>query len=93
MLSTSWTTPAGFVGLGSADVRPYGCAALRPDLGGIGVPVQGTRVPAAALRHRGTGLPTTGMPAAKQLVSTPQFVQFQNDGTTLGSHPSRRPLS
>jgi len=47
-----------------------------------------------AVRHRGTGLSTTGMPTTKQFVPLSQFDPIpQNDGTTLGYHPSGRPLS
>jgi hypothetical protein len=95
MLSTNWTAaPAGLPGLG-VDVRPYAadCALAQLDLGGAALPVQGRRAP--AIRHRGTGLFTTGMPATKQFVPTSQQFDLipQNDGTTLGYHPSGRPLS
>jgi hypothetical protein len=96
MLSTSWTTPAGFLDLGGADLRSYAdCAAVRPNLGGAVVPVQGSGVPTAAARHRGTGFFATDLPTPMQFVrKTPQFVQIpQNDGTTLGYHSSKRPLS
>jgi hypothetical protein len=96
MLSTPWTAaPAGLSGPG-VDVRPYvaECALARPDSSGAVVAVQGTRVPTAGrlavattTRHRGTGLFTTGMP------TTQQFDQIPQNGTTLGNHPSGRPLS
>ena len=97
MLSTSWTAaPAGFLGTGSADVRPYAVVgtAVRPVLSGAVVPVQGTGVP-TAVRRRATGLFATGMPDAKQLPpTTQQFAPITpNDGTTLGYHFSRRPQS
>jgi hypothetical protein len=99
MLSMTWTAaPAGVAGLG-ADVRPYAveCAAVRPDLSGARVAVQGTGVPTGdvILRHRGTGLFTTGMSTATTFAPlSQQFDQIpQHDGTTLGFHPSGRPLS
>ena len=95
MLSTSWTTPAGFLGLDGADLRSYAdCAAARPDLGGAVVSVQGSGVPSAA-RHRGTGVFATGLPTPMKFVRTsPPLVQIpQNDSTTLGYHSSKRPLS
>ena len=97
MLSTTSTTaPTAFAGLG-VEVRPYAdCAAARPDLGDVAGWVRGSGVPSgSALRHRGTGLPT-GMPITSALVPLSQrkFDQIpQNDGTTLGYHPSGRPLS
>jgi hypothetical protein len=104
MLSMPWSTaPTAFAGLGVA-VRPYAdCAAARPDLGGVAGPVRGTGVPSvgavpsgSALRHRGTGLPTAAL--AEGIASAQRTQQNfdlipQNDGTTLGFHPSGRPLS
>jgi hypothetical protein len=93
MLSTTSTTaPTAFAGLG-VEVRPYAdCAAARPDLGGVAGWVRGSGVPSgSALRHRGTGMPIT---SALVPLSQRKFDQIpQNDGTTLGYHPSGRPLS
>jgi hypothetical protein len=77
--------PAGFSGLGSADVRSAfgGCT--------------GIVVAPTATRLQGTGLPVAARlrPAAEQATAElhTQDKSFQNDGTTLGIPPSRRPLS
>ena len=103
MLSSSWRAPAGFLGEESADVRPQvlRCATVRPHLGGpvvrvpgTGVPSAGLRTEAVAARYRATGLPTTGMPVAKQFApTTQQFAPITQNGTTLGYRSSRRPPS
>ena len=98
MLSTSFAlAPAGVPGSGSADARPYACAALRP----AGVPVavaEGSRVAVAGMtRRRGAvdlagfwgAIDTTGLPTPKQ-----HDPNTQNDGTTpLGIHPRGRSTS
>jgi hypothetical protein len=93
MISTTWMkAPADLLGLGGFDVRPvYG-----PSLcGGVAeravAPIatrQGTRVPAAgtALRLR----PVTRQAIGHDVVITKSF---ENNGTTLGIHSSRRPQS
>ena len=92
---TPTCAPAGFLGLGSADARPYAAvgAAVRPDLDrrraavqGIGLPTGGV-VPATPLD--GTAAVATA-PLAHR-TGTKNFAQ--NDGTTLGIHSSRRPQS
>ena len=103
MTKTTWTfAPAGVLGSGSVDVRPYPGVVVCP-------------TPVAV---RGTGLPTVGFAAdvrtggdvarlrslngaAAVLASThePATAQFidqkfaQNDGTTLGIHTPGRPQS
>jgi hypothetical protein len=98
MLSSTFAlAPAGVLGSGSADARPYACAAVRPSL----VPVaagEGTRVPVAGMaRRRGVAdlagfwgaIDTTGLPTPKQ-----HDPINQHDGTTpLGIHPRGRSTS
>ena len=101
MISTTPTlAPADLLGTGSLDVRPvFGpglCAgsvenpALR--IAAPFAPVQGTGLPAGstALRLR----PVTRRPIGHDVV-TPAYANttFENNGTTLGNHSSRRPQS
>jgi hypothetical protein len=91
VISTSCAAaPAGFLGLGSADVRPYAAVrtTVRPNLQAPVAPVQGTGVPVAGpeVRLRATGLFATGMP-------TSDFDPIPQNGTTLGIPSSRRPQS
>jgi hypothetical protein len=98
MISTTFTNaPAGFLGLGSADVRPYPgvvvCATPAP--------VQGTGLPVAAVAVDVRGM-TGGTSARLRQVNRQAFGQTatheqidpifttQNDGTTLGIPSSRR---
>ena len=103
MTSTSFAfAPAGVLGSGSADVRPYSCAAVPSALlgGQVGVAavVKGSGLPVS--------VPATGMPArfrgwateatgARTTVGVRQHIDLitQNDGTTLGIHSPRRPQS
>jgi hypothetical protein len=99
MLSSTFSlAPAGVLGSGSVDARPYACAAVRPSLlPTVGV-VEGIRVPSAVMgRPRGADLlagiaPTFGTTA---LSTTEQHDPIaQNDGTTpLGIHPRGRSTS
>jgi hypothetical protein len=85
--------PAGVLGSGSADARPYACDAVRPAPVGVIAAVRGTGLPAAVLptptkRFAGTGIGTALPTCMEHLAIT------QNDGTTpLGDHSSGRPLS
>jgi hypothetical protein len=90
--------PAGVLGSGSADARPYACTAVRPSLlPPVGV-VEGTGVPfAATARRRGAEL-VTGVGIAVQATTLPvasmQDPISKNDGTTpLGIHPRGRSTS
>jgi hypothetical protein len=97
------TSPAGFLGLGSSDVRPYPGVTVCPtpaSAQGTGLPVAGfaadvrgmTGVVAGsvALRLR----PATGVfTQARAHDGITQNFIAQNDGTTLGNHPPKRPLS
>jgi hypothetical protein len=85
--STSIFAPAGVRGQGSAVVRPYACAAVRLSVVAPRVAVQGIDVPTARLRDLATG--ATRTPRGEFLAR----LDHQNDGTTLGFHPSSRPLS
>ena len=87
--------PAGVLGTGSADARPYACVAVRPSLKAHVAGVQGTRVPAAGIaRRRGAELAGIAFPAAL-LTATQQHDPIgTNDGTTpLGIQPPGRPKS
>ncbi len=92
----SWLAfaPAGVLGSGSVVARPYACAVSLPSLDAPVVAVQGTGVAAAghttgaAACLRATGLFAIGAPVTSQ----PDQIS-QNDGTTLGFHPSGRPQS
>jgi hypothetical protein len=121
MISTVFAyAPAGVLGSGSADARPYVSATALPALlaagaadRGTGVPAaarrvsvapadQGTSVPAAARcvavalemapRFRGRVAGTTGVPSAPAIRRHTDLIT-QNDGTTLGIQPPRRPQS
>ena len=90
MISTTWTkAPADLLGMGGLDVRP----AYGPGLG------LGERAGAPTATARGTGLSAVGTavrvrPAARQAIGNDVITNsFQNTGTTLGIHSSRRPQS
>jgi hypothetical protein len=91
MISTTWTTaPAGPLGLGSLDVRP----AYGPGLFGFAA-----RAGSPTATAQGTGLPAVGTavrvrPGVRQVIGQDvPSTFFQNNGTTLGIHSSRRPQS
>jgi hypothetical protein len=97
MISMTWTkAPADLLGLGGLDVHPvHGPSLCGGSTEPVAVhvaaptaPVQGTGLPAGstAVRLR----PVTGQPIGHDVV-TKNF--FDNNGTTLGSHSSRRPQS
>ena len=90
MISTMCTVaPAGVLGMGSADARPYPGVAVRlPAVAPTWIG-QGTGVPISRLRDVTTGTPR-GEFFAQRFVAKHTA---QNDGTTLGFHTSRRPLS
>jgi len=95
MISRTTVTPADLLGMGGNDVRPaYGPGRYSgfSELDALHMaaptaPVQGTGVPAAgtAVRLRAV----TRQPIGDAVVTT----TFQNNGTTLGIHSSRRPQS
>ncbi len=96
MTRNTWmSVPAGALGQGSADARPYPDVALRMAIAprvapqGTGVPVDRLRIPAdSACTPRGEFL------AQRFVAKHSAFgTGAQNDGTTLGFHTSSRPLS
>ncbi|TQN41601.1 hypothetical protein FHU33_0970 [Blastococcus colisei] len=97
MISMTWTTAsADLLGLGGLDVRPvYGpglCAAVAEravaPIAAFAAPSQGTGLPTGgtAVRLR----PVTRQAIGHGVVTTKTF---ENNGTTLGNHSSRRPQS
>ena len=90
--------PAGVLGSGSVDARPYACTAVRPSLlPPVGV-VEGTRVPSVAIgRGRGAEVVTgigTALSATTLPIAQMQHQIRKNDGTTpLGIHPRGRSTS
>ncbi len=93
MISTISTfAPAGVLGQGSALARPYAGTAVRLLAVAPRAAAQGTGVPNARLRDV-----IDGVICSPRGEFTAQFhaqkQSFQNDGTTLGFHPSSRPQS
>lgn len=99
MLSnTSAFAPAGVLGSGSADARPYACAAVLPSLVPVAGVVEGTRVPVAGMAKRRGAVDLAGFWGAIDATGLPTPTQHdpntQNDGTTpLGIHPRGRSTS
>ncbi len=93
MISTTPAfAPTDLLGLGGSDMRP----AYGPSLcGGLAV-----RAVAPIAPTQGTGLPAVGTAVRRRSIA-PQVIGhdvvttnvFQNTGTTLGIHSSRRPQS
>jgi hypothetical protein len=93
MTNITWMkAPADLLGLGGLDVRPvYG-----PGLsGGLA-----ERAVAPVATRQGTGLPAVGTalrlrPVTRQAIGHGVVTtkSFENNGTTLGIHSSRRPQS
>jgi hypothetical protein len=92
MITSTWTfAPAGVLGQGSADARPYPGVAVRLPAVAPQLAVQGTGVPIARLRGMaGIDCTPRGEFIAQRFVAKHST---QNDGTTLGFQPSGRPLS
>ena len=97
MTSTTPTwAPADLLGLGGFDVRPaYGPGLCSDSAELVAVhiaaptaPVQGTGLPAGSTAGRLR--PVTVQPIGHDVVTTKTF---ENNGTTLGIHSSRRPQS
>jgi hypothetical protein len=107
MKTTTWTqAPADLLGMGGSVARPCTGLELRAVIGVSPAPrvapVQGTGVPAgSASRLRPAFLQTAFLQTvAPQTVVLARigarnaaFTHNSIDGTTLGSHPSGRPLS
>jgi hypothetical protein len=103
MTKNTWTiVPAGVLGQGSADVRPYPGVVVCPTpdaVRGTGLPTVGL---AADVRTGGDVArlrPLNGAVAVQAHTHEPATAQFidqkfaQNDGTTLGIHTPGRPQS
>ena len=99
MTKNTWMcVPAGALGQGSADARPFGGfvagSAAQPPF----AVRQGTGLPTARLREfgygpvDGVGVLGTGVTGTTPSTPRGEFIA-QHDGTTLGFHTSSRPLS
>jgi len=94
--------PAGVLGSGSLDVRPYSCAAVPSALlgapVGVAAVVKGSGLPVSApatgmpARFRGWATEATGAPSTFDVRQHNDLIT-QNDGTTLGNHSPGRPKS
>ncbi len=92
MTKNTWmSVPAGALGQGIADARPYPGVALRMAIAPRVAP-QGTGLPIARLRDLGQVVGTAALGTASTCTPPRDFFA-QNDGTTLGFHTSSRPLS
>jgi hypothetical protein len=93
MTKNTWmSVPAGALGQGSADARPFGGfvagTAAQPPF----AVRQGTGLPTTRLRDLGVGVYGTGVTGNAPCTPRGEFIA-QHDGTTLGFHTSSRPLS
>ncbi len=96
MISTTPTSaPADLLGLGALDVRPvYG-----PGLCTGFTELAAVHIAAPIAPAQGTGLPTGGTAVRLRSVTRQPIgavvvtKTFENNGTTLGNHSSRRPQS
>lgn len=94
MISTTWTkAPADLLGLGGIDVRP----AYGPGLCGGSADLLAVQIAAPTAPAQGTGLPAGGTavrlrPVTRQAIGHDVVTKnvFENNGTTLGIHSSRR---
>ena len=93
MTKNTWMcVPAGVLGQGSADARPYGVVAVRAAAQPPFAVRQGTGLPTTRLRNVDLGVVATGTALGTTSNPRGEFIA-QHDGTTLGFHPSSRPLS
>ena len=99
MTKNTWNSvPAGALGQGSADARPFGDVAVRTAAQPPFAVRQGTGLPTARLRDfgygpvDGVGVLGTGVTGTTPSNPRGEFIA-QHDGTTLGFHTSSRPLS
>lgn len=84
MISTTWTTaPAGLLGLGGSDARPYAVPGTAVPCGGM----TGAARPRSADRHAFLQAPVVGVEVYVQKPIAP------TTGTTLGIPSPRRPAS
>ena len=97
MISMTWTkAPADLLGLGGLDVR----AVHGPRLCGDSAELVAVHIAAPTAPVQGTGLPAGSTavrlrPVTGQAIGHDVVIKnfFDNNGTTLGSHSSRRPQS
>ena len=109
MTTTTWTfVPAGMLGQGNADVRPYAgvvvCPTVEP-VRGTGLPIGDSAAEARGMtRDRVARLRSLTSAAVLKSAHAPAAQKFsadifaaqqstQNDGTTLGIHTPGRPQS
>ena len=99
MTKNMWiSVPAGALGQGSADARPFGDLAVRAAAQPPFAVRQGSGLPTTRLRDVGhgpvVGKTVIGIAPTGNAPCTPrgEFIA-QHDGTTLGFHTSSRPLS
>jgi hypothetical protein len=90
--------PAGVLGSGCADARPYACTAVRPSLLPPVAVVEGTGVPFAAMARNRDAEALAGVWGAVQATALSTASQHdpitKNDGTTpLGIQPRGRSTS
>ena len=96
MTKNMWmSVPAGALGKGSADARPFGDAAVRAAAQPPFAVLQGTGLPVARFRDLGYGPIVDAAVSGTGIAPCTPRGEFiaQNDGTTLGFHTSSRPLS
>ena len=104
MTTTTWTfAPAGVLGSGSVDVRPYPGVVVCPTpdaVRGTGLPAVGFAADARAHRRRRRPAPFAERfrrrPGPHPQPATQRYIDqkfAQNDGTTLGIHSPGRPQS
>ncbi|MGY1804796.1 hypothetical protein ACI78T_16055 [Blastococcus sp. SYSU D00922] len=97
MISTTWTkAPADLLGMGGIDVRP----AYGPGLCGGSADLLAVQIAAPTAPAQGTGLPAGSTavrlrPVTRRPIGDVVVTKhlFENNGTTLGIHSSRRPQS
>jgi hypothetical protein len=104
MTNTTWTfAPAGVLGSGSVDVRPYPGVVVCPTpdaVQGTGLPAVGfaadARVPGGDVARLRSLNGSVAVLARTHEPATQQYIDqklAQNDGTTLGIHSPGRPQS
>jgi hypothetical protein len=87
--------PADLLGLGGSVVRP----AYGPGLCSRSAPLVAVQIAAPTAPVQGTGLPAGSTAVRRRPVTAPAIGHdvtdptFENNGTTLGIHSSRRPQS
>jgi hypothetical protein len=93
MINTTWTkAPADLLGLGGFDVRPVHGPGL---FSGFAEPAVAPIATAQVTGLSAVGTPVRLRPVVRQAIGHDVVTtkSFENDGTTLGIHSSRRPQS